>query len=142
MRTRPVAEGKRRDHEVPRGKGRDARTGLLHHSDELVADPHRPLDRVLPAVRPQVRPADARGGDPHHGVAVIDELGVGYVFQPDVARGVQQGRSHGVILADERAGSTRVLDVFDFELFASDMAQIDSVDAGNRMGPDPDAFNS
>jgi hypothetical protein len=55
---------------------------------------------------------------------------------------VQQGRSHGVILADERAGSTRVLDVFDFELFASDMAQIDSVDAGDRMGPDPDAFNS
>ena len=33
-------------------------------------------------------------------------------------------------------------DVFDFELSASDMAEIDSVDAGNRMGPDPDAFNS
>lgn len=33
-------------------------------------------------------------------------------------------------------------DVFDFELSASDVAEIDAVDAGNRMGPDPDAFNS
>jgi 2,5-diketo-D-gluconate reductase A len=33
-------------------------------------------------------------------------------------------------------------DVFDFELSASDMADIDAVDAGNRLGPDPDTFNS
>jgi 2,5-diketo-D-gluconate reductase A len=33
-------------------------------------------------------------------------------------------------------------DVFDFELSAADTAAIDAIDAGNRMGPDPDAFNS
>jgi diketogulonate reductase-like aldo/keto reductase len=33
------------------------------------------------------------------------------------------------------------LDVFDFALAASDMDEINTVDAGNRLGPDPDTFN-
>lgn len=33
-------------------------------------------------------------------------------------------------------------DVFDFELSGSDMADVDSLEAGNRMGPDPDALNT
>ncbi len=33
-------------------------------------------------------------------------------------------------------------DVFDFELSGSDMADVDSLEAGNRMGPDPDEFNT
>lgn len=33
------------------------------------------------------------------------------------------------------------IDVFDFELSADDMAAIAKLDAGNRMGPDPDKFN-
>ena len=31
--------------------------------------------------------------------------------------------------------------VFDFELDESDMASISGLDAGNRLGPDPDGFN-
>ncbi|HXP00802.1 MAG TPA: aldo/keto reductase [Luteibacter sp.] len=33
------------------------------------------------------------------------------------------------------------IDVFDFELSADEMKAIDALDAGNRMGPDPDQFN-
>ncbi|URL59990.1 aldo/keto reductase [Luteibacter flocculans] len=33
------------------------------------------------------------------------------------------------------------IDVFDFELTADDMKAIDELDAGKRMGPDPDQFN-
>lgn len=33
-------------------------------------------------------------------------------------------------------------DVFDFELSGSDMVDVDSLEAGNRMGPDPDEFNT
>lgn len=33
------------------------------------------------------------------------------------------------------------IDVFDFELSADDMKAIDGLEAGNRMGPDPDQFN-
>lgn len=32
--------------------------------------------------------------------------------------------------------------VFDFDLSGSDLADIDALDAGNRMGPDPDEFNT
>jgi len=31
--------------------------------------------------------------------------------------------------------------VFDFELSEPDVAQISSLDRGNRIGPDPDRFN-
>ncbi|MEU5025574.1 aldo/keto reductase [Streptomyces milbemycinicus] len=33
------------------------------------------------------------------------------------------------------------IDVFDFELDAQDLAAIDAMDSGNRLGPDPDTFN-
>ncbi|MER6139888.1 aldo/keto reductase [Streptomyces sparsogenes] len=33
------------------------------------------------------------------------------------------------------------IDVFDFELDADDLATIDGLDSGNRLGPDPDTFN-
>lgn len=33
------------------------------------------------------------------------------------------------------------IDVFDFELSKDDMAKVDTLDAGNRMGPDPDDLN-
>ncbi|MET7765425.1 aldo/keto reductase [Streptomyces sp. NPDC005393] len=33
------------------------------------------------------------------------------------------------------------LDVFDFELDSEDLSTIDAMDAGNRLGPDPDTFN-
>ncbi|MFD8381004.1 aldo/keto reductase [Streptomyces sp. NPDC059679] len=33
------------------------------------------------------------------------------------------------------------IDVFDFELDAQDLATIDAMDSGNRLGPDPDTFN-
>jgi len=32
-------------------------------------------------------------------------------------------------------------DVFDFELSAAEMGEISALDAGNRIGPDPDRFN-
>ncbi|MDX3228757.1 aldo/keto reductase [Streptomyces sp. ME19-01-6] len=33
------------------------------------------------------------------------------------------------------------IDVFDFELDAQDLATIDAMDSGNRLGPDPETFN-
>ncbi|MEU1784662.1 aldo/keto reductase [Streptomyces sparsogenes] len=33
------------------------------------------------------------------------------------------------------------IDVFDFELDAADLATIDGLDSGNRLGPDPETFN-
>ncbi|MDW6058912.1 aldo/keto reductase [Streptomyces sp. FXJ1.4098] len=33
------------------------------------------------------------------------------------------------------------IDVFDFELDAQDLATIDAMDSGNRLGPNPDTFN-
>ncbi|GAA2350869.1 aldo/keto reductase [Streptomyces cuspidosporus] len=33
------------------------------------------------------------------------------------------------------------IDVFDFELDANDLATIDGLDSGNRLGPDPETFN-
>ncbi|NUP41800.1 MAG: aldo/keto reductase [Streptomyces sp.] len=33
------------------------------------------------------------------------------------------------------------IDVFDFELDAQDLATINAMDSGNRLGPDPDTFN-
>ncbi|MEU9793111.1 aldo/keto reductase [Streptomyces sparsogenes] len=33
------------------------------------------------------------------------------------------------------------IDVFDFELDADDLATIDGLDSGNRLGPDPETFN-
>src|SRR6185312_7335483 len=73
----------------------DVVADLLDHPDELVPHPARlPYRRVAP-VRPQVRPADAAGQHADDGVPGALQLGVRGLLQPDVVRGVQDGRPHG-----------------------------------------------
>ncbi|CAN5828953.1 aldo/keto reductase [soil metagenome] len=51
----------------------------------------------------------------------------------------------GNVVFPKSATPSRIKDnfaVFDFELAESDMAAISALDEGNRMGPDPDAFNN
>ena len=58
---------------------------------------HRPSARRLEAaVRPQIRSADAGGGDFDDGVGRFDDGGDVEVFDPDVARAVHDCSSHGV----------------------------------------------
>ena len=58
---------------------------------------HRPSARRLEAaVRPQIRSADAGGGDLDDGVGRFDDGGDVEVFDPDVARAVHDCSSHGV----------------------------------------------
>lgn len=50
----------------------------------------------------------------------------------------------GVITIPKSSNRERIIsnaDIFDFELSADDMAHLDSLDKGQRFGPDPDNFN-
>ncbi|CPU66000.1 Uncharacterised protein [Mycobacteroides abscessus] len=59
--------------------------------------PHRDgvLDPVDAAVRPQVRPAHARGLDAHDRVGRREQARVVALLHADVVRGVDDGRAHG-----------------------------------------------
>ena len=51
---------------------------------------------------------------------------------------------HGVVTIPKSVQKDRIIsnaDIFDFELSAEDMAVIDLLDRGERVGPDPDNFN-
>jgi diketogulonate reductase-like aldo/keto reductase len=50
---------------------------------------------------------------------------------------------HGFVTIPKSVRPERILEnsmVFDFELTAGEMRQIDSLDRGERIGPDPDSF--
>lgn len=50
----------------------------------------------------------------------------------------------GIVTIPKSVHENRIIenaDVFDFELSADDMAAIDALDTGRRLGPDPDNFN-
>ncbi|GJM30571.1 MAG: glyoxal reductase [Cyclobacteriaceae bacterium] len=51
---------------------------------------------------------------------------------------------HGVVTIPKSAQQQRIIsnsEIFDFELSREDMAAIDQLDRGERVGPDPDNFN-
>ena len=50
----------------------------------------------------------------------------------------------GVVTIPKSVKKERIVsnaDIFDFELSAEDVAKIDSLDRGYRVGPDPDNFD-
>ena len=64
----------------------DIVAGCQHGADELVADREARLDRHPPVEDVQIRPADPARLDPHHRVVGGDDLGVGLLLDPDLAR--------------------------------------------------------
>jgi diketogulonate reductase-like aldo/keto reductase len=67
----------------------------------------------------------------------IPQLGFGVFLIPpkDTAEAVTRA-----LLAGYRHVDTAAVDVFDFHLTDGEMEEIDAVDAGERIGPDPDTF--
>ena len=70
---------------------------------------------------------DRRGARPH------DRPGGPALAHADRQRRVPE-------VGDARSGSRENFDVFDFHLTDDEMAAIEELDAGERIGPDPDTF--
>jgi hypothetical protein len=68
---------------------------LLDDPDVLVAHRGGAVQRLDPAVRPEVRPADAGGGHPDHRVGRLDDPRVLALLDPDVAGRVHDNSTHG-----------------------------------------------
>jgi hypothetical protein len=94
VRAGAVAVGKRCDDEVAPGDVADLGADVLDDADELVAD-RAGLEGRLAAVVLQVRAADAREHDPHHGVPRLGDHGVGPLLDTDGAGFVEDGSAHG-----------------------------------------------
>jgi hypothetical protein len=82
-------------HELARLDVLDLAPDLLDDAGVFVAHRGRPVDRVDPAIGPQVRAADAGRGQADDRVAWFDDLGVVAFFNPDVAGGIQDSTTHG-----------------------------------------------
>ena len=61
-----------------------------------VAHRRGPVDRLKPAIGPQIRPAHARGRHPEHRVRRLDDLRRLSVLKADIARAVENGSFHGL----------------------------------------------
>jgi len=121
---------------------------------------------VVPAVNqvelhPQLQQAQLRAFDAEHGIVTEawSPLGSGRGLL-DVPTILAIARKHGKTAAQTvlrwhlQLGNavipksvtpsriTENLDVFDFELDAEDLAALAALDSGNRLGPDPDTFDS
>ena len=96
VRAGVVGRGERADDELPRLDRPHGAADLL--DDAAVFVPHRrgPVDRLQPAIRPQVRPAHAGCRDADDGVRRFFDLRRLAVLEPDVARAVENCSFHVV----------------------------------------------
>ena len=110
-------------------------------------------------LHPAFQQRDLRAWHAEHGIVTQawSPLGQGTVLTDPVVAAVAQAHEvspaqavlrwhlqHGTVVIPKSVTPARItanLEVFDFELTAEQMAQIDGLDAGGRIGPDPDAFN-
>jgi hypothetical protein len=74
------------EHAVALGHLGHGVAGGQHRPDELVPEREAGLDLHAPVVDVQVRAADAGGLDAHHGVVALDQLGLGPLLDPNLAR--------------------------------------------------------
>ena len=65
-----------------------------HRAHELVAEREAGLDLHAPVVDVQVRAADAGGLHPHHRVVALEQLRLGPLLEPDLARCLECDRLH------------------------------------------------
>ncbi len=89
-----VGGEERTDHELTGLDGRDLVAGLLDDTHVLVPHGRRARHLVGAAPAPQVRTADAGGGQANDGVRRGDDLRVWSVDDLQVAGGVQNGTTH------------------------------------------------
>lgn len=110
-------------------------------------------------LHPAFQQRDLRTWHAEHGIVTQawSPLGQGTVLTDPVVAAVAQEHGvspaqvvlrwhlqHGTVVIPKSVTPARIaanLEVFGFELTADQMAQIDGLDAGGRIGPDPDAFN-
>src|SRR3954452_12299260 len=100
-----VGHGERADDQVTLLDGRPLRAGVLHDTDELVPHSSRAICWGHRAVRPQVAPADAGGGDADESVGGLLDDGIRDILDTDVAGAVHHSCSHSACLSssDSRA---------------------------------------
>ncbi len=94
MRAGAIAIGKGRNDQVPLGDAVHFVADLFNHPDEFMAD-RAWLVRRLPAVVPEVRPADAAQHDPNDRVRRSGDHWVRPLADLDVMRSAVDGRTHG-----------------------------------------------
>ena len=82
-------------HPVALGHLRHAVAGGDDRADELVADREARLDLDAPVVDVQVRPAHAGRLDPHDRVVALEQLGLGPLVHPHLARRLESHGLHG-----------------------------------------------
>ena len=97
VRTRVVGRGKRSDHELAALDRRDGAADLFDDAAIFVTHGDWVAGRVETAIGPQIRPADARGRQPDHGIRRLDDAGVRTLVNADVARTVENCSSHDSI---------------------------------------------
>jgi 2,5-diketo-D-gluconate reductase A len=116
------------------------------------------IDQV--ELHPQLQQAELRAFNARHNIATEawSPLGQGKGLLEDAQLGAiaeKHGKSPaqvvlrwhldlGNVVIPKSVTPSRIaenIDVFDFELDAHDLATIDAMDSGNRLGPDPDTFN-
>jgi hypothetical protein len=88
-----VGDHERPHDEVAVPERLDLGADLLHHAAVLVTH-HGVVDRLEPAVGPEVRPADAGRRQPDDGVARLDDPGVLAFLDADLAGGVHDDSTH------------------------------------------------
>jgi len=89
-----VGVHERCDDEIADGERRHGVAHLLDDADELMSDPFGLGVGLVSAIRPQIRTANACGNHADDRVAVVHQLRVRNVFAADVARAMDQSRSH------------------------------------------------